>query len=312
MENLWESIKEQWYKLLSHLASVVLMIIKMTNTDYSITNNITIDTLLSLSIVISIGFTFNIVLNYRKTKIVLKQKNKTIINYEEEVNNYKTSIKTLEVVNEKYELQIRTLNVNNISLKNVERPELAFDLVNYTHNVNYAGLEPVGSGFEFVDPNQQEIQGSTYYIVINDEKINIDVNKQKKLAEYMDSPLEFIDIKNGRALVEKPRRFISFKIINIGKKAAIAFYPEVETDKSRITGNGILPRLLHPNDEVLFLVLIEYIGSRKRDYTFKFTYTYEGEEYIQQCYAILSGKDLTHTIVLTNPVRKTPPPLIEE
>lgn len=86
MKLFFEYIKEKGIKLIGHFLLIVIMIIKYFNTDYSITSNIVFDSLLTISITVSIGVTVNIIIDYKKTSTSVSQNAEIINNY-----NYKSN-----------------------------------------------------------------------------------------------------------------------------------------------------------------------------------------------------------------------------
>ncbi len=293
---IFEYLKEKWYKFLGHLATIIMMIIKVCNTDYGISANITIDIMLSVSIAVSVAFTINIAVDYKKNVFTVLQEAETI-------NNYNIRIESLESIKKNYETQLNNYSAKESHIiENNNNPYLAIKPIPYRIKGNLFGIKHEEDYIEFIDDSIQEISGKTYYCYVNGKDVNFSLEKERIIKEYFHDTMDTKRLQNGIALVNKPRHLIVFKLINVGAEAATSLFPIVNYDNNENTYKGIQPTIINRNEELLFIVLVELQGQSTIKYDFVFEYYHKGKHLKQSFPVNLANQNLEFITELSEPV----------
>lgn len=271
------------------------MIVKVSITDYSFATNIALDSILSVSIAVSIAFTFNIVISIKRNSIIITQEADTI-------NNNIVQIQGLENIIENYEKQLSHFSYKETHLiDNTSVPNLAIMLVPYRIKGSFFPMQHEEDYVEFVDKSIKEIDGRTYYCYINGTYVNFSLHKERIIEEYFHDTMETKKVQNGTALVSKPRHLVVFKLINVGSEAATSVYPVITPHDDECTYKGIQPTILKVNEELLFVVLVELQGQSTIKYNFAFEYFHKGKHYTQSVPVTLNNDELEFVTELSEP-----------
>jgi len=290
MEKIKQVIKKYWLLGISYLITIILGILNLVDLNISaeVTNALSISfpvsVALSFALNISVGFSFN----------------KTI-------NKLRTDNKSYALTVKKYEIQMQSVStLNNYYNIDFELPTLAISHVPYTITGSFFPNSGSGDAINYVSPTIVEVDGSTYYCYINKKEVLFSLKKENIIQDYFHDTMQTIQLQNGEGLVDKPRHLLVFKIINASSKPALSMMPRVIIDGGMNKYKGVAPCVMKPNDELLFVVLVEWYGPTENLYSFEFLYNFKGKQYMQKFPLRLKGEEMKYEVLLKEP-KELPP-----
>lgn len=284
-------MRKYWLHCLSYIIPGVLGILNsiQLNINTDISNAINI----SFPISVALSFAFNITAN---------------LSYSKTINKLTTDNRSFELSIKNYEVQLQNINtLNNYYNIDFELPTLAISHVPYTITPSLLPFFKISDdAVQYISPNIVEVEGSTYYCYINDRNVLFSLNKEKIIQDYYKETMETIELQNGEGLVNKPRHLVVFKIINVSNKSVLSMMPRIIIDGVINKYKGVAPYVMKPNDELLFVVLVELYGQKENYYSFEFVFNYKEKQYVQKFPLKLHGENLSYDVLLKEP-KELPP-----
>ncbi len=297
MKEILAFVKKQYLKLIPHIILLLSIIFSYFTEDGS-SLNLVVKITLSTSFALSLYFTINITNSFNKylNSVVISQRN-IISEYRYKISNYEMQFKNL-IYKPKY-----------YKIEDMHEPYLAIDIVPYRIKGSFFPLQHEEDYIEYIDENIVETPGKTYYCYVNGDKVNFSVEKDAIIQDYYHDTMGEMKIKNGTALVNKPRHLIVFKLINIGLFPAKSVLPIIDYNNNENNYKGIHAKLLQSKEELLFVILVELQGEKKINYNCAFEYSFKNKRLIQKMPITIENSNITFLTELSEPEEITPLPI---